>query len=130
VVIAIVMGMARASVLAVASGVAARIVSPERVDRALDKLPHGDEARNQRVRSRIGSRIGALVDSCIPGRSTCWPRSVTIRAALLGMGVPARVRIGVRRLDGQIHGHAWVETAHGRINFAPGYLPVESGTAS
>ena len=126
-VVSIVVGMARASVLAVISGFATRIVSPGRVDRALDKWAQTDRRQHQWIRSRLGSRIGDMVDRCMPGSSRCWPRSVTIRAALLGMGVPARVRIGVRRRAGRIEGHAWVETAHGRINFSPGYLPVEGG---
>ena len=129
-VVSFVVAVTRASMLAVVSGVATRIVSPARVDRALDRWARPNRNRNEPVRSRIGSRIGRLVNRCMPGQSSCWPRSVTIRAALVGMGVPARVRIGVRRLDGQVQGHAWVETAHGRIDFAPGYLPVEPGPTS
>lgn len=44
-------------------------------------------------------------------RHTCLPRSLVLQRFLMNRGVPAVLRIGVRRENGQIAGHAWVEVA-------------------
>ncbi len=44
-------------------------------------------------------------------RHTCLPRSLVLQRFLIHRGLPAVLRIGVRRDGGQIAGHAWVEVA-------------------
>lgn len=44
-------------------------------------------------------------------RHTCLPRSLVLQRLLVQRGLPAELRIGVRRERGQIAGHAWVEVA-------------------
>jgi hypothetical protein len=40
---------------------------------------------------------------------TCLPRALTLRAMLAARGVASVLRIGVRRRDGAIEAHAWIE---------------------
>lgn len=44
-------------------------------------------------------------------RHTCLPRSLVLQRFLVKRGLPAMLRIGVRRENGEIAGHAWVEVA-------------------
>lgn len=44
-------------------------------------------------------------------RHTCLPRSLVLQRFLVQRGLPAVLRIGVRREGGEIAGHAWVEVA-------------------
>jgi len=41
-------------------------------------------------------------------RVPCLPRALLLRRMLAGRGIPARLRIGVRREGGGLHAHAWV----------------------
>jgi hypothetical protein len=40
---------------------------------------------------------------------TCLPRALALRAMLAARGVASVLRIGVRRRDGAIEAHAWIE---------------------
>jgi len=40
---------------------------------------------------------------------SCLVRSMTLWAMLLRRGIEANLRVGFRKRDGQIQGHAWVE---------------------
>lgn len=40
---------------------------------------------------------------------TCLPRALVVWRMLAARGIPSRVRIGVRREEGSIRAHAWVE---------------------
>lgn len=40
---------------------------------------------------------------------TCLPRSLTLWALLLRRGLPTDLRLGFRRMEGKLEGHAWVE---------------------
>lgn len=117
--------LARGTALALQARLQSASTPPDVVDRSLDQQFSPVVTGDVTARRRLGTVIGAVVDRCLPGRSTCWTRAVTQRAALLGLGVDAHVRIGVRRQGGQIESHAWVETAHARIGYDPSYQPVE-----
>jgi hypothetical protein len=98
------------------------------VDAALDAAwpPHtGATATPAPATIARLARLGALVDRVTPGRSTCFTRSVTIRAALVGAAVDARVRIGIARSEGQVRSHAWVEVAGARFGYDPAFLPID-----
>lgn len=49
----------------------------------------------------------------------CLARSVVLCLLLEWRGVPARLRIGVRKQDGEFQAHAWVEAAGITLNEAP-----------
>lgn len=42
-------------------------------------------------------------------RTNCLERSLLLWWVLLGHGLPAQLRIGVRKRDGRLQAHAWVE---------------------
>lgn len=82
----------------------------------------GDDARTRtgedaRTRTRTGedacpTRIAHLVDAAarrIPGRPACLTRSVTLCCLLRRRGLPATLRVGVRKSEGRLEAHAWVE---------------------
>jgi hypothetical protein len=49
-----------------------------------------------------------------PGAPGCLPRSLALRRFLARHGQPGHLALGLRRVAGRMHGHAWVE-AEGRI---------------
>lgn len=71
-------------------------------------------------------RIAALV-AAVPGSGAlgvrCLARSLLTWAALRYHGIPAEIRVGVRREAGALRGHAWVECG-GRPLTAPGDGPT------
>jgi hypothetical protein len=40
---------------------------------------------------------------------TCLPRSLVLHLMLARMGIKSELRIGVRKADGRLQAHAWVE---------------------
>jgi hypothetical protein len=50
---------------------------------------------------------------------SCLVRSLTMWALLLRMGVSVDLRIGMRKREGKIEGHAWVEYQGTPLNEAP-----------
>jgi hypothetical protein len=68
----------------------------------------------------LARRITRLVDVAARyAGGACLARSVVLCFLLERRGVPARLRIGVRKQDGQLQAHAWVEAAGIRLNEAP-----------
>ena len=55
----------------------------------------------------------------LPGPPTCLAQSLALWAWLRRDGVESRVRIGIRRVHGQIEAHAWVEVEGHTINQPP-----------
>jgi hypothetical protein len=89
--------------------------------------PADDAAEVERVRWAV-----AAVGRRLPG-ATCLTQALAARMLLGRKGIPARVRIGVRRDEaGRIAGHAWLESGaedggkdHGcRGEEAEGYLTL------
>lgn len=64
----------------------------------------------------------------------CLPRSLALQALLRAHGVSARLRIGVRREDGALRAHAWVEHAGLPVAEPQGigaaFLPLHSARRS
>ena len=50
------------------------------------------------------------------GNYACLPRSLTLLRLLGQQGIEARLKLGVRREDGHVEGHAWVEFEGTAIN--------------
>ena len=65
---------------------------------------------------------------------SCLPRSLVLWFLLRRRGVPAELRIGVRKSEERLEAHAWVEVDHRVVNDAPdiaaAYPPFESIAAA
>lgn len=61
-------------------------------------------------------------------RARCLHRSLALHASLLERGLPTVLRIGVRKEDGKLQAHAWVELAGKLVGEAPvgvvGFTPL------
>jgi len=98
----------------------------------------GPEVRHRarealRVTRALLSRLARIPGS--PWRNTCLFRSIAAHAALSWYGVPARLRIGVRRATGDgatgIVAHAWLECEDPTLaaEKQPGMTPLEPSAA-
>ena len=84
------------------------------------------------------ARLARLVESASRHHlrpMTCLTRSLALQALLRRQGIEADLRIGVRREDGLLHAHAWVEHAGvpvgEREDVDRTFLPLaEGGSAS
>jgi len=74
--------------------------------------------------------IVARVAEAIPGRPQCLVRSLVLGAILRFQGRNACLRIGVRRVNGALDAHAWVELDGSPLDdcdrVARGFLPLEA----
>jgi hypothetical protein len=97
---------------AVALGV--RALGYNRVSRWIEQHSQGVPQPNLSPddQAEAAAWIGALVG--IANRRikflqvTCLPESLTVWWLLRRRGLPAQIKMGVRRLDGKLDGHAWV----------------------
>ena len=80
------------------------------------------EIRNARRAQRIIQRNTRVSGNCLV-------RSLTLWAMLLRRGLPTDVRVGFRKRDNRIEGHAWIEHQGDPINEtlteARSYAPYE-----
>ena len=53
---------------------------------------------------------------------TCLIRSLALWASLLRRGVDAELRVGMRKTDGRVEGHAWLEFGGEPINESVGVV--------
>jgi hypothetical protein len=63
--------------------------------------------------SAAADRIAHLVDAVyrrLPIEPTCLTRSLVVYRLLRARGIPCQLRIGLRRKDAALEGHAWTET--------------------
>jgi hypothetical protein len=67
---------------------------------------------------RRASRAQGIVKRNAGIGGNCLVRSLTLWTMLLRRGVPTDLRVGFRRRDSEIQGHAWLEYAHAPINEA------------
>jgi len=74
--------------------------------------------------------VGAAARVTIPP-ATCLPRALVLCRLLRESGLPAEVRIGVRRADETLQAHAWVElrgeVVGDRSDIAHTFKPLETG---
>jgi hypothetical protein len=66
------------------------------------------------ARAETAERIARLVAIAAhygPYRATCLRQSLSLWWLLLRRGIPAEIRIGVRKEGQELHAHAWVEHA-------------------
>lgn len=58
---------------------------------------------------REAARMVKAAAHYIPVNLTCLPQSIVLQQLLRREGIETAVRIGVRKRDGTLDGHAWVE---------------------
>lgn len=88
--------------------VALRFLPVRRVQALLERL---SRSAGREISS---ARLARLVDTaarCYPRPMSCLPRSLVLEALLRRHGVEADLRIGVRRENGKLRAHAWIEDA-------------------
>ncbi|MFP3939576.1 MAG: lasso peptide biosynthesis B2 protein [Thermoanaerobaculia bacterium] len=69
-------------------------------------LTGADRAAARRLAARVEGSSSLRVY-----RVPCLPRALLLERMLTARGLPARLRIGVRRTAGTVRAHAWVECA-------------------
>ena len=67
------------------------------------------EASPEQILVKLARRGTALSARLLRGDGTCLVRSMSIWALLLRRGVTTELRVGFRKKDDRIEGHAWVE---------------------
>jgi hypothetical protein len=98
---------------------ALRIVGLQRMQRGIARKPLPQAAP---LSLQEAQRLGSLVNSASHhslGPANCLTRSVYLWWLLRRRGVDCQLRIGVRRVQGRLDGHAWVEFAGIPINDRP-----------
>jgi hypothetical protein len=84
-------------------------ISPRRVlARALARGGEDGPTGNSPAASGIAQAVGSAAAHHL-WTMTCLPRALTLLSMLGRRGIPARLRIGVRRAESGIAAHAWVE---------------------
>ena len=70
--------------------------------------------QNNRARETIdigrAARLVEAVAACYPN-ITCLKKSLILRRLLRKRGIPAELRLGVRKVDDDFSAHAWIECA-------------------
>ena len=93
-------------------------------------------SRSPAERHDLAERVAwavRAVSARAPVETTCLPRSVAMRHMLRQRGVPATLKLGVRREGEAISAHAWIEVDGRRIGeeTEPGrHLPLESASST
>jgi hypothetical protein len=69
-----------------------------------------------------GRAVAAAVDAglgLVPMAKTCLRRSLTLSRELHRLGVAGTVHVGVRRVNGTVEAHAWVQVGDAVVNDDP-----------
>ena len=76
------------------------------------------------------ARVNDLVElaaRAVPFRATCLTKSLVLGWMLVWLGMPVRLRFGVKRRAGGLHAHAWLESNGAPIaglDAGDGYTPL------
>ena len=76
------------------------------------RLDHHEIIRSVRSAQRIVCRNAGL-------RGTCLTRSMALWVELMRLGLETDLKIGFRRKNGRMEGHAWIEYGGSALNEAP-----------
>ena len=89
---------------------------------------------NRLSRAREIARIVAIAAEHGVYKATCLRRSLLLWWFLRKAGIPSKIRFGVRKWDGTLEAHAWVECHGVVVNDSPAvqdnYEPLEGGFPS
>jgi hypothetical protein len=112
--------LARAWAYLLVAKAALPVLPLPQVETLLERLPGGS---SDGLETLPTERLVSLVDVAARHHlrpMTCLPRSLALKALLRRQGVEADLRIGVRRDDGRLLAHAWIEQAGAPIGEAGG----------
>lgn len=107
-----VMLAARMAFWVVALSALARLLPLPRVMRLMTPLRRTPAAPEnpERVQERVAETLDAILRADIwVFTPTCWKRAPVLYRYLLLEGIPTRVVFGMRKEDGGVAGHAWLE---------------------
>jgi Transglutaminase-like superfamily len=96
--------------------------------------PGGKPARAQAAEEaqRVARMVAAAARNG-PWRTTCLEQSLVLLWLLNRRGIPARLRIGVRKEEGELEAHAWIESGGVVLNdtadVSERYRPFEGDLA-
>lgn len=94
---------------------------------SVPKIP-SDPTKALRQALELGAYIGFVNHRFNWLQVSCLPESLTVWWLLGRRGIPSHMRIGVRKVDQRLDGHAWVEVegqvVSGDPNLAGEYLPM------
>jgi hypothetical protein len=82
----------------------------EGLSRVRSRVEHASGARDALAIDRV-ARIVDIAARHAPVRVGCLPRALTLQWLLRRRGVPADLRVGVRKEGDRLDAHAWVEHA-------------------
>lgn len=91
---------------------------------------HDLPAETQLSKAIAIGRLVAIANRRFPWLiASCLPESLAVWWQVRRLGIPADLRLGVRKLDGSLDGHAWVEVGNrvvsGDPNQSQDYLPLQ-----
>lgn len=98
--------LARAWGYLLIADLALRFLPMQRVEALLEGL---SRRRGRKVSTARLARLVDIAARCHLRPMTCLPRAVALRALLRRHSVEADLLIGVRREDGELRAHAWIE---------------------
>jgi hypothetical protein len=98
-----------AALLLPAVAVALRLVGLRRCQAALARLAPGGRRAVPPGRAADAARMVLAASRHAPCRADCLRRSLVLWWLLRRAGLPGELRLGVRKQDGQLEAHAWVE---------------------
>lgn len=90
---------------------------------------HAPTALEVRAARHMARRVG-VASTIYPLHAECLHRAVTLHRLLRRAGLEGVLRIGVRKVEGELNAHAWVELAGEVVSDPPGsvesYRPLTS----
>src|SRR2546425_2686623 len=110
--------VAEAAALVVPIEVGLRSLSLDALLARLGRPSRGALAKRAHFDVERASRLVDAVAGWYPP-ATCLKKSLILFRMLRRRGIPAELRLGVRKLDGEVSAHAWVE-CEGRILLSGG----------
>ncbi len=107
--------LARLCLLLPAIGAALHLLGFRRTQRLLTRLtPDANDSQplsppDESTRAQQLTRLVVIAANHGPYRATCLCQSLALWWLLRRRGIPAELRIGVRKDGGELNAHAWVE---------------------
>lgn len=107
--------------------------------RSVTRAERGAPAARQATVSEIqrARQLARAVEAAArvyPLHAECLHRAVTLHRLLRHAGLPAAMRIGVRRVEGALNAHAWVELGGEVVSDPPGsvesYVPLAPASSA
>ena len=78
------------------------------LDRLVGRLARTDRTGSRTIDVGRAARLVEAVTACYPA-ATCLKKSLILFRLLRKRGIPAELRLGVRKVDDEFSSHAWIE---------------------